>query len=165
MDFKITTNLSFLFISFFLLLSSCDLFTSISESGEDSGFEVYVINRSEIEYKGISFYMGTLDKNNKFVAIDSLHYPELVIHRKGEGNNVDEVTGYSKTYPFQFDNTGLDENDVWTPDIERIKEVSSNNKVNFKVKLDNRTSISTSSVSLFNGTAVLVIMENNSLVW
>lgn len=145
-------------------ITSCE-FQSLNQSGEDTGFNFIILNRSDIEYKGLNLYMGALDKNNSFIAVDSLFYPDFIIPKKGEVDKIEEATRASESFPFEFDNTGLDENNVWVPKVETIKKVSIDNKVYFKAMLGKEITFSGPSASISNGTTILTILEDGSFDW
>ena len=96
---KITTILKFYSLSLvvILLISACNLVTV--DEAEDSGFDFRINNYSDKEYNNCIIYMGYKDKDNNFVASDSLVYKDIVIYKKDQGENISE-NGFSITYLF-----------------------------------------------------------------
>lgn len=146
-----------------ILLISCDIKELSSFGSEDSGFSFGIRNYSIKEYNNCILYMGYLDSNYNFEAIDSLSYDSIVIYKKGDGD-YNETQGYSSTDPFRNNKNGLNKYGYWEPDQAIISRESVDGRVYFKINLEGKTSVS-SARAAFNGHVLLKILENGDLSW
>lgn len=147
--------------------TSCDI-SDLSGDGidaaEDSGFDLQILNFSSKEYNNCIFYMGYKDKNEKFVVTSTLEYNDIVVYKKGDGDDYDKENGFSATHPFRYSKNGLNKYNYWEPERSVIKDFSIDGKVYFKVNLEGKIEIS-SPTRVFNGTIFLHILENGDLSW
>lgn len=153
-----------LLFSFSLILLNCTLAGDGVDGAEDSGFNLKIKNFSSIEYNNCIFYMGYKDSNDKFITSDSLIYNNIVIYKKGDGNNFNSEKGFSLTYLFNQNKQGLNKYGMWEPSRELETQYYKNSKIFFKVSLQGRNSIS-SPIKHLNGGVTLNILENGDLSW
>ena len=164
---KIYKILPYIILLNLFIFYSCEFSPSLGvEGGEDTGFNIYFLNKSDVEYIGLDLYMGAIDKDGNFIAIDSLSYPDFKVNKKWEGDDVDEFRGDSKSYPFRFDDTGLDQYGVWVSNPNKITEISPENKITFKAILGgSKTTYSTPSTNIRVGTKIIIIDSDGSFFW
>jgi len=91
------------------LFLSCESLIGNIDEAEDSGFRIDILNYSDISYTGCTFYVGAINANDKFIALDSLVYPNLYIKNRNEDTKIDRFVGrkYGLTRPFQENSQNL----------------------------------------------------------
>jgi len=130
----------------------------------DSGFQLSINNFTDKEYIGCKFYMGAFDADNNFVAVDSLIYPDLVIFKKNEGNDINTERGFSTTYPFKKSQKGLNKYGFWAPKQTLIKEISGNTDIVLKFELENGMFDFTQPLPFRNGSISPSIFDTE-IIW
>lgn len=138
----------FLSLIFFNLTSCSDLYEI--DSG-DTGFSLSIRNFTDIEYVGCKFYMGAYDKNENYIVVDSLIYPDVVIYKNTEGASINLEQGYSTTYPSLDNKNGLNVYGYWEPKYTKIESISGNRDIVFKFELENGLSKITTPINFSNG--------------
>jgi len=131
------------------IFTNCDVLDSID--AHDSGFQLSIDNYTDKEYIGCKFYMGAFDVNNTFIAVDSLIYPDLVIFKKNEGNDINTERGFSTTFPFRESKKGINKFGFWEPKFAEILEISGNRGIVFKFELKNGMFDFTNPLNFANG--------------
>ena len=160
---KVTTILNFYSLSLvvILLISACDLVTV--DEAEDSGFDLSVKNFSDKEYNNLTLYMGYKDVNNNLIALDSLMLNDITIYKKGDGDNFNSEQGFSLTYPFHQNNSGLNKFNLWEPNDKLKQKFYEDEEFSLKANLEGKVSFSIPRIRL-NGGFDLTILENGDLV-
>jgi len=152
---------SIIILIFFSFFFNCT--GNFFDTDIDSGFQIFIRNYSDKNYKGCKFYMGAIDANNTFITVDSLVYPDLVIFKKTEGDCIDAENGFSTTKPFLENSNGLNKFGYWEPKHQTIKELSADNKIHFKAEVEGKIVFNIAGGA--NGQLFLRILEDGSLSW
>jgi len=62
-----------------------------------------------MEYKGVKLYAGTYDNNDKYVKLDFLILPNLIVPKFNEGESISVENKYSFTLIDKSNSTGLNQ--------------------------------------------------------
>lgn len=122
------------------LFFSCQSLIDFPDEAEDSGFRIDILNYSDISYTGCTFYVGAINENDKFIALDSLVYPNLYIKNRNEDTKIDGFDGrkYGLTQPFLENSQNLTKFNTWvSPTRDKIESISPKGEISFKLSLNN----------------------------
>ena len=132
---------SFLLVLLFIstLFYSCIPYPGNIDEAEDSGFGIDILNYSDRSYTGCILYVGAINENDKFIALDSLVYPNLYIKNRNEDTKIDGFDGikYGLTQPFQENSQNLTKFNTWaSPTRAKIESISPKGEISFKLSLN-----------------------------
>lgn len=130
---------------------------------EESGFSMAILNYSDKEYMGCTFYAGTYNNNGAFVILDSILAPDIVITKFNEGK-INPGNNFSTTEITKLNSTGLNKYGAWTlPTKAKLKEFNGAGELYILFELNQDKSSFIKKVTGTNGTILIRIFEDYTL--